>query len=180
MALVLGSNCGFVTTAPDADPLDNAYPLDDRAKVFQTTSVTDGTISEVGMWINTISSPDPNVIQLGIYDDNSGEPNNLMESHTVSVNSGLDGPSWVKSSEFSTSVSSGTNYWIGAATSGLISVDFAITYTGRWNDSTDGLFDPWDTVGDSDSTSLFSVYALYSAGPSTNSNLTLIAGGGKV
>ena len=51
MALTLGTNCGFVTVAPTANPNGNqTQTVDNLAWAHAHTAPATGTVTEVGWW----------------------------------------------------------------------------------------------------------------------------------
>jgi len=80
MALVVGTNCGFVTVAPSADP-DNLQntTLDNRRFAGKHTSPATATkITEIGWWCNN-ATPESN-FEVGIYAHGSGYPGAVVGS----------------------------------------------------------------------------------------------------
>ena len=75
MGLVLGTNCGFVTESPVADPSEGStIPCDQRAIALKDTApVSALKITEIGWWSNNISE-DVN-FEVGLYDHNVGDNN---------------------------------------------------------------------------------------------------------
>lgn len=78
MALVVGTNCGFLTTAPSTDPSGNQSYFnadgDNRGLAGRFTTPVGGAsawhITEIGWWCNTASEAAN--FQVGIYSHNSG------------------------------------------------------------------------------------------------------------
>ena len=80
MALVLGTNCGFVTVAPTVDP-DGASStnIDNNCDGIKVTSpATAGKITEIGWWV--VASPSNVNFEVGLYDHDAvnDEPENRL------------------------------------------------------------------------------------------------------
>ena len=72
MALVIGTNCGFVTTAPTADPTDGNVSIDNLAIVLKDTSPSGNNIvTEIGWWCE--NATEESNFEVGIYDHNVGD-----------------------------------------------------------------------------------------------------------
>ena len=112
MALVLGTNCGFVTTAPTADPAGGgARNIDNDAAVIRSTSPANaGKITEIGWWKNTDS--EESNFEVGLYDTDgdSGVAGTLLE--VSRTNAKGTGTGWVAASVDWT-ITANKIYWIG-------------------------------------------------------------------
>ena len=111
MALTLGTNCGFVSTAPSADPTDTNAVIDDRSWAIKHTSpATAGRITQVGWWCDT-ASQEAN-FELGLYSDaGAGEPEARLE--VSATNAKGTGAGW-KTATVAWNISPSTVYWIAA------------------------------------------------------------------
>ena len=82
MSLVVGTNCGFVTTEPTADPVGSSYiTVDTYAQGGKFTSPSgNNKITKMGWWCDN-ATEEAN-FQLGIYDHDSDNdrPGNLLAS----------------------------------------------------------------------------------------------------
>lgn len=66
MALVLGTNSGFVTTAPTDTPAQTVVPIDNYSRVTKdTSSATARKITEIGWWCNTAT--EESNFEVGLY-----------------------------------------------------------------------------------------------------------------
>jgi hypothetical protein len=162
MALVVGTNCGFVTAAPTLDPEGATGVSADytrRATRFQSTQ--DGTISQIGIYVNNATQA-ANIV-LGIYEDVAGEPGVQLETCVAFAKGTTAG--WKTDATFSTPVTNGTYYWLAYAmtnTATETGVDATATAgTGRYQGSVTTLQNPWNTGTDTNSTYLVAIYALY-------------------
>ena len=74
MALALGTNCGFVTVAPSADPATGISPtIDFQSHGLQHTLPADAvTITEIGFWVDSQGDSGGNW-DVGIYDDDGSD-----------------------------------------------------------------------------------------------------------
>lgn len=70
--LTIGTNCGFVTEAPEGDPYEFQSSIDNEAKCHKHTSPADSnTVTEMGAWIDTATQAAD--MELGIYEHNVGD-----------------------------------------------------------------------------------------------------------
>ncbi len=74
MALVKGTNCGFVTEAPVADPEGTGIiVIDYRARIIPSTSPANaGKITEVGWWHDDVTTSEEANFEVGLYADDGG------------------------------------------------------------------------------------------------------------
>jgi hypothetical protein len=111
MAVVKGTNAGFVTVTPSADPegvLDGA--ADQRGHAVKDVSpATAGKIVEVGWWCNR-ATEEANW-EMGLYDHNAGadEPDNRL--YVADTNAKGTDEGW-KSVAVDWDISGSTTYWI--------------------------------------------------------------------
>ncbi len=130
MALVLGTNCGFVSTAPTADPAGTTTSgFDTSARATKDTApATSTTVTEIGVWID--NATEAANIDLGIYthDSTNDRPNALIGSVTIAKGTTAG---W-KTSATNISITAGTIYWIAAQcddTATATALDRALTGT---------------------------------------------------
>lgn len=166
-ALVEGTNLGFVTSAPSADPAGpNSLVLDSWAWAFKVTSPADATtITEMGFY--TPNSGGSGVqIEVGLYehqDDTEGPYNKIYSQAGTGSGAG-----WNKVTGLDWSISPSTAYWLAVqmdAHTGTTYLDANSTgsYLYSYISSTTALPDPWTPnvqAGNRD----FALYALYEAG----------------
>lgn len=110
MALTLGTNCGFVTTAPTSDPEGDAGDLktiDNYVYAIKHTLSSNSVISEIGWWCD--DATEAANFEVGIYSDNEGSPNSLLFSNTTNAKGTDSG--WKKATGLSFNLNAGT-YWI--------------------------------------------------------------------
>jgi hypothetical protein len=114
MALVLGTNCGFVSVAPSADPAATNAAFDNAARAIKHTSPAGSNrITEIGVWIE--NATEAGNIQFGLYSDaGAGEPELRLQVST-DIAKGLGGGAWVKATGLLWTLGPSTAYWIAAA-----------------------------------------------------------------
>ena len=112
MALVLGTNIGFVTTAPTSDPEGSNSTVDTQAKGFRDTSPSTAIkITEIG-WYCDNATEEAN-FEVAIYDHNVGnnEPDNVVGSISRTNAKGTSA-GWKVVTGLSIPISASTIYWI--------------------------------------------------------------------
>lgn len=160
MAIVIGTNAGFVTVAPTADPGGQGNPVDYLARSnLYTAPAGNNKVIEMGWWMRSFPGDPGENFQLGIYSDNAGEPGNLLVMEEAVL---LDAPGWgTVSLDFE--LTPATAYWLAvvcqASTPGT---DCSYVTTGA-NDysihlNTQTLPNPWVEAGSG--VYLFALYAL--------------------
>lgn len=114
MALVLGTNCGFVTSAPLADPLGGTTFTADFFSHFLRTTSPAGTykVTEIGWWCNT-ATEDSN-FEVGLYAaDGAVVPGEAGTRLLVNAtNAKGTGAGWKTVSGLNLPISASTNYWL--------------------------------------------------------------------
>ena len=113
MALVLGTNCGFVTTAPTSNPSGTAdMGVSNRVVALKVTSGGDAlSITSIGWW-SDVSNAESNY-EVGIYDhdSNNDRPKDLL--YSVTTNAKGTGAGWKTSTGLSGwNLDASTIYWI--------------------------------------------------------------------
>lgn len=112
MAVVLGTNAGFVTVAPTSNPVDTNLAQDGACRATKHTCPADvDVVTEVGFWIDSGSTGAAYSVALYSHDSGSNTANALLYSstgHTTSVGSG----NWETVTGLSWSVTPGAVYWI--------------------------------------------------------------------
>ena len=153
MALVLGTNCGFVTTAPTSDPDSGTrHTIDRRSTAIKDTSPVGATkIIEIGWWCRNETAEGN--FEVGIYDHDSGndKPDNLLtgESRTNAKGTTIG---WKVVTGLNITISPETTYWIAVqldAISGDTDTDLGVASSGReyTDDFNSTLADPWGVAG---------------------------------
>jgi len=111
MALIVGTNTGFVSTAPTADPAGGADQADDSSHVTSdSTGASDTTVTEVG-WYTGSDTEDVN-FEVGLYaaDGASDEAGTLLEVERTNAKG--TGAGWKVVTGLNWTVSSSTAYWL--------------------------------------------------------------------
>ena len=115
MALVYGTNIGFLTTAPTTDPSGSStLTVDGASFVLKHTSPsTAGMITEIGWWCDTATSEIN--FEVGLYAANGtvvpGEAGTLLSVSRTNAKGTTAG--WKVVSGLNWSISPDTVYWIG-------------------------------------------------------------------
>ena len=112
MAIVNGTNSGFVTTAPTSDPAGALnYATDVRVFAIKDDApATAATITEIGWWCDN-ATEEAN-FEVGIYahDSVNNRPDGLLAGASQTNAKGT-GAGW-KTATVNISVTAGTTYWI--------------------------------------------------------------------
>jgi len=167
MALVEGTNVGFVTVAPTADPEGAGIEITDNFVIAtKFTAPTNGKVIEIGWWCNNATAEANFEVGLYSHDIVNDRPLTLLGSNKTNAKGTTSG--WKVVSGLDITIVIGTRYWI------TYQLDNTVLPTNV--DSTDGqgikrdyrlgstLPDPnWGvSVGQADRT--IAVYALYKMG----------------
>ncbi len=180
MALVIGTNCGFVTEAPAADPDGQIdFAIDTRMGATKdTTPAVPTTITEIGWWCDTAT--EETNFEVGIYSDGGGDdPVNLL--HVSRTNAKGTTAGWKRVTGLNFELTAETIYWIA------VQVDDTTTASNSQYANTGGpgfaydtsettLKTPWtSTSGDVDGK--FAVYAVWEGGePPAGTNMQVNIG----
>ena len=134
MSLVLGTNCGFITTnAPTADPDEINNGVDDNSNALSSTAPQNGTIVEIGWWCDT--SSEAGDYDVAIYDDDTLHPGSVIGSISTQAKGTDSG--WKRATGLNITVSDAVDYWIA------FQVDNVTTNTSG-NRSGSGKSELWD------------------------------------
>jgi hypothetical protein len=168
MTLVDGTNCGFVTVAPTADPSAGSTILFDNNEIAtrHTSPVGAQYISEIGVYIP--DATDDAGMEVGIYDNGDGTtPGTLlgMATLTKGITAG-----WKKAT-VSIYISPSTSYFLAAqldntVTATDVSRELEASHRYARQNSATALTNPWG-ANDSGGTYMIAIYALVSAPPAT-------------
>jgi len=162
MAIIKGTNAGFVTAAPSGDPAASATVLENIAWGLKDTCPADvDIITQVG-WYCSLDSGEVDY-EVGLYSHDSGnnEPDALLSSSTGHTKAnGATG--WQIVSGLSWSVTPGTIYWIGLQVDNILgstATDYANGQTKYARKlAASSLPDPFNAFDTADK--ILSVYAL--------------------
>jgi hypothetical protein len=113
MALVAGTNCGFVLTAPSTDPAGTGQTVDDGSSVSKsTTFANSATITEMGFYVEN-ATQEAN-FEVGIYAATGvivpGEARALLYSDTTNAKG--TGAGWKIATGLNWAISANTVYWL--------------------------------------------------------------------
>lgn len=175
MALIYGTNCGFVASTPAADdPADSALEFDDRAIVTKDTSDATATlVTEIGVWIGTATEEADITVGIYAHDPGDDEPGTLVGSATFAKGTTSG---WKKVSGLSISISSSTVYWIAAQLDNVNTVTYTDWHIGGsersgYKLSQTTLTNPWgDSLANWDGRHM-GIYAVWSAAPVGNAGI---------
>lgn len=110
MAVVLGTNAGFVTEAPTADPSGTGTYIDFQAcAVKDTSDATADRITEVGWWCDTATAEANFEIGLYAHDSGNDKPGSQLYADIVNAKGVTTG--W-KTVTVNWSIDPSTIYWI--------------------------------------------------------------------
>ncbi len=179
MALVLGTNCGFVTEAPTADPTgaSNDFWVDTRALAFKVTSPEGATkVTEIGWWCDTATQEAD--FDVGIYDHNSGDGNPEARIGVSADNAKGTTAGWKKATGLNIAITEDTIYWIAVQcddTSTTTKTDGTNTVGQEWDAKTSmtALPNPWGSTSFGQA-SLLAIYAVYETGAAPTGTTTQI------
>ena len=163
-ALVIGTNCVFVTVAPSGDPGagDNGS-FDSYAIAGMFTAPADGTVTQIGLWVD--SGNEESQYNFAIYTDDSSKPDVVVGSIDVASKPGTQGV-WHTSGVMSASVTGTVVYHIAVQldnTSTPTDIDYTTDAGETENYKGSGateLTDPWGSSSGSLGR-LLAIYALY-------------------
>lgn len=164
MALVNGTNCGFVLVAPTADPEGTNFTATNNlvSGRFQLTTPNQ-RVTEMGLYVDNATAAETIFIGIYSHDSTNNKPDVLLVSGSFAKGT----TSGWKSGSISYSPSAGVNYWLatamtdGEATSGNNAANAGEFYVGR---ATFQMPDPWGAAEDTGN-QLMGIYARYEAIP---------------
>lgn len=177
MALVDGTNCGFVTIAPTTDPEGSGTDTVDFMQFASrfTTPATATTVTEIGWYCQ--NATEAGDFEVGIYTESANNPVDLVGSIGGPSAKGTD-LGWKVITGLNISISAETIYWIGIAcdnTTTATKCDYrAITglrQCFKWN--SENLTDPWGENTQNFASYANAIYAVWEAGadPTTSINI---------
>ena len=178
MAVVKGTNGGFVSSAPSGDPNGaGSLHMDNAALAYKDTSPAGATkITEIGWYCNN-ATQEAN-FEVGIYthDSTNDKPDTLL-SGASTTNAKGTGTGWKKATGLNITISENTTYWI------VVQLDDTTTTTDTdissdigerivKDDNVSSLPEPYtnDAVI---SNYVPSIYAVYETGTNTNIKINI-------
>lgn len=117
MAVVLGTNSGFVSSAPVADPAGGDAAIAGRCVGTKDTSPAgSNNVTELGAWLDS-QVPNAGEVWIGLYSDDAADPeNNVPNAPLVSGHTHFDGSDrWYIVSGLSYSLTASTAHWVVTA-----------------------------------------------------------------
>ena len=166
MALVKGTNCGFVELAPDGDPGGDSVKISLTAHALRCEAPAGAVkVTEIG-WYSVNISEAAN-FEVAIYAHNEGDDNPEAIVGSALVNAKGTSAGWKRVTGLNIVIEPETTYWLA------VQCDNTDTETDiRWNPeagekldrnvSKTALDDPWGASG-STYAELLSIYAVYAA-----------------
>ena len=165
-ALVVGTNCGLVESAPSVDPegAGGVFTIDNYARCIKITPAENMTITEIGWWCNN-ATQEVNY-EVGIYSHEAVNdvPNALVGSDKTNAKG--TGAGWKVCAGLNIELTASTIYWIGIQcdnTTPATNIDWESAAVGQRyvSDSSEDTFpDPWTLTSGTDERTL-AMYALY-------------------
>lgn len=170
MALVKGTNCGFVTTAPTSDPQGGGGGTMDYYSYANKDTTAAGVtkITEIGWWCN--NATEAANFEVGLYSHDSGANKPLNRIHVDATNAKGTTSGW-KTVSVDWAVSANTTYWIAVQldntpTATTTDLQNLIGERYWWLMNQASLNDPWTGGGDGSNNYLVASYAKTESGGS--------------
>ncbi len=144
MAVVLGTNAGFVAVTPVANPSGTNNTIDNTARATRDTSpVNINRVIEIGWYCD--NATDAADFDVGIYDDNGDKPGALIIGTSRGNAKGI-GAGWKKVTGLNIPINAETIYWIAlslANTSTTTYTNYSNGGKSGYDISTPALEDNW-------------------------------------
>jgi len=179
MGLVLGTNCGFVTTAPVDDPAGTSNVVMDTTSRALKVIAPIGSIkiTEIGWWCDTASQESN--FEVGLYDHNStdNEPENRLQVSNTNAKGTNAG--WKRVTGLNWAITAETIYWIAVQLDNTITASYINVLTDASQlesvlSSQTALPHPWGSG--TETGRLISIYAVYEATPPAGTNTKINIG----
>lgn len=168
MPIVVGTNSGFVTSAPGSDPGGVALQMDTRAHATKDTAPTGATtVTEIGWWCdNATEAAD---YEVAVYTDAGANEPELVVGSVSTGNAKGTTSGWKSVTGLSISITAGTAYWIAVQlddTATTTNIDgTASGAAGRaQKNSVTALPADWGTSSATDTDAAMAIYAIYTTG----------------
>ena len=165
MAVVLGTNGGFVETAPTEDPAGSSLTISTIAWATKHTAPAGATkVTEIGVYINNASEAAD--IDVGIYshDSDNDKPDVLLGSATIAKGTGAG---WKIKTGLNIAITPETTYWVAAQCDATVSDTYADYSTGgvylHRKDAQTSLTNPWGETTWSNAGIVAAIYAVWEA-----------------
>ena len=177
MALVVGTNCGFVTARPTGDPGagSNDQIMDNNVVAFKVVAPANSTVTEIGWYC--YNATEAANFQVGLYthSEGTGFPDTLVAAAAEEAKGTSAG--W-KYKAYSANITSGTTYWVAVQLDDTTTTTYTSYTTGEssayWyaeDNAETALPDPWDTQDNFSNEIIFAIYALYGGSDYTLSGI---------
>lgn len=175
MALTEGTNCGFVTSAPSADPVESNAIVDGTSVSGKFTAPADGTITEIGWWCDT-ASEECN-FEVGLYSHDSGDDSPDARLQVDATNAKGTGAGWKVCSGLSWAITNATIYWLAVqvdAVATATNINYAVATGRRANRASQtALTDPFPADATLTDSRLVGIYALYTTAGGTGMQINI-------
>jgi len=180
MAVVIGTNAGFVESNPTADPQGSNFTMSNRAWVCHDTSpATAVKITEVGFWVDSGGANES--YDVGLYAADGavvpGEAGTLLEESTGHNVSGASG--WQRVTGLNWSIDSSTSYWLAVTLTSVIVTNESYpndTGTGEDYISDTSFPDPYGGAALLDANETWATYAVWEAAAAEGTNTQINIG----
>lgn len=180
MAVTIGTNAGFVTVAPTANPLGSGFASDDRSTATKdTTPAVLTKITEVGWWCDNATEETNFEVGLYSHDAPNNHPEALLFSDTVNAKGTSLG--W-KTVVVDWTIVPETIYWVAVQldnTATSTKLDYTAGERYAQIAASAALPDPW-THGQPNGAFVFAIYAKVQAGTTYSELSGTITGAGSV
>ena len=167
MAIVEGTNAGFVLASPSVSPSGSGLVISDNAHACKFTSPNNiNVITELGWYCATASPTDTN-FDIGVYSDGTTKPASRLYVATVARGTTAG---WKVKTGISVAVSRSTVYWLAVQVdNGTPTVNDNATANASYSmayklSGQTSLTDPWGTSSATQS-NIQAIYALYTRVP---------------
>jgi len=177
-AVVKGTNCGFVTVAPTADPADGDTVADAFAHAMKDLVPVGATkIVEMGWWCD--NDTEAANFEVGLYSDDSGNTLPLNRLFVAATNAKGTTAGWKRVTvDWDISgLGNGTAVWLAREldnTATATNTNYTAAGTGnharRSNATT--LPDPW--LNSDSGTRLYAIYAVWEAAPAAGGQVIIV------
>jgi len=179
MAVVLGTNAGFVTVAPTTDPAGTNFISDNRSNAtMDTTSAGNKIVTELG-WYCDGATEEAN-FEVGIYTDSGGTIPDVVVGSLSTTNAKGTTVGWKKVTGLSIALNGSTAYWIAVQLDNTSTITNSNSSAGGAGNSINtaaftSLPSPWGAE-QSGGTLAYSIYAKVEATPVSGStdNMSII------